>query len=100
MAHTTTTASMASRFDSALGSQHAAEDGGRLAGEDEAEHHGGLGEHEQADEQIGRPAVQREQWLEQAVDHGAPTAGRARATAWARGTASVSSRRAACTRAG
>ena len=64
---------MAGQVHAALGGQHAAEDGGRLAGEDEAEHHGRLGEDEQADQHVGLPAVQREQRLEEAVDHGAPS---------------------------
>ncbi len=52
----------------ALRRQHAAHDGGRLAREDEAEHHGRLGEDQETDEGVGRPAVQRQQRLEQAVD--------------------------------
>ena len=84
----------------ALGGQHAAEDGGRLAGEDEAEHHGRLGEDQQADQRVGRPPVQREQRLEQTVDHGAAPARCSRAAHGPAARAAVSSRRAACTRAG
>ena len=75
MAHTTTTASDGLQVHAALGGQDAAEDGGGLAREDEAEHDGGLGEDEQADQRVGLPAVQREQRLEQTVDHGAPSGG-------------------------
>ncbi len=71
MAHRTTVTRDAGQRDAALGGQHAAEDGRRLAGEDEAEHDRRLGEDEQADQQVGLPPVQREQRLEDLVDHGA-----------------------------
>ena len=59
--------------DAALGGQHAAEDGRRLAREDEAQHHRRLGEDQHADERIGLPSAQRQEGLEDLVDHRAST---------------------------
>ena len=78
MAHSTTVMTMPAQADAALRGQDAAEDGGGLAREHEAEHDGVLGEDEQADQRVGLPPVEREQRLQEPADHGVPSVRRRR----------------------